>query len=127
MSLKLKIQFFGLLLVSLPRLCLSEQLNLPKYSTDIKLMQSLQLEVPLTDEISVYTWNWNNLADANGTSTYPARGLLANEIKKYYPDYVQTNDEGFLEIEFEHILGVDQKICEFLLKGGTPYCWQIGR
>jgi hypothetical protein len=127
MSLKLKIQFFGLLLVSLPRLCLSEQLNLPKYSTDIKLMQSLQLEVPLTDEISVYTWNWNNLADANGTSIYPARGLLANEIKKYYPDYVQTNDEGFLEIEFEHLLGVDQKICEFLLKGGTPYCWQIGR
>jgi len=90
-------------------------------------MQSLQLEVRLTDEISIYTWNWNNLADANGTATYPARGLLANEIKEYYPNYVQTNDEGFLQIQFEHLLGVDQKICEFLLKGGTPYCWQIGR
>jgi len=90
-------------------------------------MQSLQLEVRLTDEISIYTWNWNNIADANGTAIYPARGLLANEIKEYYPNYVQTNDEGFLEIQFEHLLGVDQKICEFLLKGGTPYCWQIGR
>lgn len=127
MSLKLKIQFLGLLLVSLPKLCLSEQLNLPKYSTDIKLMQSLQLEVRLTDEISVYTWKWNNLADTIGTASFPARGLLANEIKEYYPNYVQTNDMGFLEIQFEHLLGVDQKICEFLLKGGTPYCWQIGR
>ena len=33
----------------------------------------------------------------------------------------------YVEIQFEHLLGVDQKICEFLLKGGTPYCWQIGR
>jgi hypothetical protein len=90
-------------------------------------MQSLQLEVRLTDEISIYTWDWNNLANANGTASNPARGLLANEIKEYYPDYVQINDEGFLEIQFEYLLGVDQKICEFLLKGGTPYCWQIGR
>lgn len=40
---------------------------------------------------------------------------------------LNTNDKGLLEVQFEHLLGVDQKICEFLLTGGTPYCWQIGR
>ena len=127
MPLRLKIILLTLLLFCLPKPSLSEKLNLLQYSTDIRLMQSIKLEVRLTDVISIYTWDWNDLANSNGTASNPARGLLANEIKEYFPDYVQINDEGFLQIQFEHLLGVDQKICEFLLKGGTPYCWQIGR
>ena len=127
MPLRFKIILLTLLLFCLPKPSLSEKLNRLQYSTDIRLMQSIKLEFRLTDVISIYTWDWNDLANSNGTASNPARGLLANEIKEYFPDYVQINDEGFLEIQFEHLLGVDQKICEFLLKGGTPYCWQIGR
>ena len=127
MSLRFKIILLAILLVSLPKLSLSEKPNLLLYSSDIRLMKSIQFEARLTDVISIYTWDWNDLAFSNGTASNPTRGLLANEIKEHFPDYVQINDEGFLEIQFEHLLDVDQKICEFLLKGGTPYCWQIGR
>ena len=115
--------FFGLY----PKFSLSEILELPQYSTDLRLMQQVSFKAKLTDELSIYEWDWNNLASYYGLDNQPSEGLIADEVKQYYPTYVVVNEVGLLEVEMHDLIDVDQRICEFLMNGGTPYCWQIGR
>lgn len=110
-----------------PKFSLSEILELPQYSTDLRLMQQVSFKAKLTDELSIYEWDWNNLASYYGLDNQPSEGLIADEVKQYYPTYVVVNEVGLLEVEMHDLIDVDQRICEFLMNGGTPYCWQIGR
>ncbi len=49
---------------------------------------------------NIYTWNWNDKAKSIGWDKYPTIGVLAQEVKKYMPEAVITDENGYYKVNY---------------------------
>jgi len=49
---------------------------------------------------NIYTWNWKDEAKQIGWDKFPTVGVLAQEVKKYMPEAVIKNDNGYYMVNY---------------------------
>ncbi len=49
---------------------------------------------------NIYSWNWNNKAKSIGWDKYPTIGVLAQEVKKYMPEAVVKDENGYYKVNY---------------------------
>ena len=49
---------------------------------------------------NIYTWNWKDEAKEMGWDKFPTVGVIAQEVKKYMPEAVIKNDNGYYMVNY---------------------------
>ena len=49
---------------------------------------------------NIYTWNWKDEAKEMGWGNFPTIGVLAQEIKKYMPEAVIKDKNGYYRVNY---------------------------
>ncbi len=49
---------------------------------------------------NIYTWNWKDEAKEMGWGNFPTIGVLAQEVKKYMPEAVITDENGYYRVNY---------------------------
>lgn len=50
--------------------------------------------------LNVYSWDWNDVAKANGYDTGPTVGFMADEARAVYPEHVTAHESGYLMLNY---------------------------
>ena len=56
--------------------------------SDIRLKDNVKLIKKLDSGISLFSWDWNDLSKKLGVNSRRVKGVIAQDVKKYYPDLV---------------------------------------
>jgi len=68
--------------------------------SDAKLKEDVVLLGKDDLGLNVYSWKWNNEAKKVGADSQPAKGYLAHEIERVYPEAVSTGREGYKMVDY---------------------------
>jgi hypothetical protein len=49
---------------------------------------------------NIYTWNWKDEAKEMGWGNFPTIGVLAQEVKKYMPEAVIEDENGYYRVNY---------------------------
>jgi hypothetical protein len=49
---------------------------------------------------NIYTWNWKDEAKEMGWGNFPTIGVLAQEVKKYMPEAVMEDENGYYRVNY---------------------------
>ena len=49
---------------------------------------------------NIYTWNWNDKAKSIGWDKFPTIGVLAQEVKRYMPEAVIEDADGYYRVNY---------------------------
>ena len=70
--------------------------------SDIRLKKSIRKIGELANGIGIYTWQWTKQAVESGKSTQMFRGVLAQEVRKVFPDAVVVGEDGYMRVNYAH-------------------------
>lgn len=119
-------------LVSLGGITKVESSSMFSYSTDEQLMSEVIALGALKNGMNVYTWQWNEKAQAISTNYgasesgggYATIGFKAQEVQMLYPSAVFINDGGYLQINASILASRDEFIGQ-KSSGVTSKCARI--
>ena len=49
---------------------------------------------------NIYSWNWNDKAKSIGWDKFPTVGVIAQEVKKYMPEAVIQDANGYYKVNY---------------------------
>tara|TARA_R110000787_G_scaffold166039_1_gene279049 strand:+ start:756 stop:2933 length:2178 start_codon:yes stop_codon:yes gene_type:complete len=56
--------------------------------SDSRLKDNIQLIKRLDSGVGLFSWEWNDIAEKLGVKSKRTKGVIAQDVKKYYPDLV---------------------------------------
>ena len=56
--------------------------------SDSRLKDNIKLIKRLDSGIGLFSWEWNDIANKLGIKSKRTKGVIAQDVKKYYPDLV---------------------------------------
>ena len=88
------------------------------YSTDNNLMTNIRNLGEISNDFSVFTWQWNEKAlkldprfrNTQDSNYFAPIGFIAQEVQKVYPDAVTEDEFGYLRIDGETLASKDQLV-----------------
>jgi hypothetical protein len=72
--------------------------------SDIRLKTNIEKIGELNSTISLYRWEWNEVAEKMGVDNQPSVGVLAQELIEYRPDLVMMYEDGYFRVNYSGLL-----------------------
>ena len=70
--------------------------------SDVRLKESIKKVGELANGIGVYTWNWTKEAIDAGLSNPMVKGVLAQEVRRKFPEAVAIGKDGYMRVNYSH-------------------------
>ena len=70
--------------------------------SDVRLKESIKKVGELANGIGVYTWKWTKEAIKAGKAGNMFKGVLAQEVRKVFPDAVVVGQDGYMRVNYSH-------------------------
>lgn len=71
--------------------------------SDIRLKKNIKRIGKLSDNINLYTWEWNDIAKSLNLDTYKPVGVIAQEIKEIKPEIVSVGADGYYMVDYSKL------------------------
>ena len=78
--------------------------SLPGGHSDVRLKTNMRKTGRFIKGFTEYTWEWNDEARRIGASSSPTTGLIAQEVRNFYPDAVITDRYGYYLIDYNRMI-----------------------
>ena len=69
------------------------------FASDERLKENIKPIGKSENGHNLYTWNWNDKAKELGVND-PTTGVLAQEVKKYMPEAVIEDENGYYRVNY---------------------------
>ena len=74
------------------------------FFSDERLKTNIQHYDTLDNGVKLYTWEWNEIAKEKGADTMPTYGVVAQDVRKHFPDAVHVGDDGYLRVDYNKVV-----------------------
>jgi len=67
--------------------------------SDSRLKDNIQLIKRLDSGVGLFSWEWNDMAKKIGINNKRTKGVIAQDVKRYFPDLVwEDRETGYFKV-----------------------------